>query len=87
MTTSSSTARRDAQASVISDRGASAPFGKYFLTFIRGVARRAADDRRLTGMPRRYLEDVGMVPAETPALPGFEGCDPRVGHIALVGCG
>ena len=40
--------------------------GQHILNLVGEAARRAADRGRYAALPRRYLDDVGMTPAELP---------------------
>jgi len=51
---------------------------QYILNFAAATARRAADRRRLVGLPRRYLDDAGITPADfDAALPGMHPSFPH----------
>ena len=41
--------------------------GQHFLNLVATAAQRAADRRRFSGLPRRYLDDVDMTPGELDA--------------------
>jgi len=58
--------------------------GQHILNHIAAAARRAADRSRIAGLPRRYLDDVGMTFADLDrALPGMDVHDPRNAPSAL----
>ena len=52
--------------------------GQHILTLIATVARRVEDRRRVAALPRRYLDDAGIVFSERDAgLPGMDPFFPR----------
>jgi hypothetical protein len=62
-----------------------AAIGQYILNLVGAAARRAADRRRFSGLPRRYLDDVDMTPAELEAaLAQLDSLDARQAPGALV---
>jgi hypothetical protein len=44
-----------------------ASHGKSFFSVLLDAARRAADYSRMQGLPRHYLDDAGLTPAEIDA--------------------
>ncbi len=59
--------------------------GQHFLTLIGDAGRRAEDQRRFAALPRRYLDDAGMTPADFPvSLRGLDAIAPRHVAIALI---
>jgi hypothetical protein len=60
-------------------------FGQHFLTLIGDAGRRADDQRRFAALPRRYLDDAGLTPADFPvSLRGLDAIAPRHAAIALI---
>ena len=74
-----------AQTSAISPLAGLVALGQHFLTRIGDSARRADDQRRFAALPRRYLDDAGMTPADFPvSLRGLDAIAPRHTAMALI---
>ena len=61
--------------------------GQHILNLLAAASRRWGEDRRLAALPRRYLDDAGIVRSNLDAaLPGMEPSFPRNAQNILTRC-
>jgi hypothetical protein len=61
--------------------------GQHILNLVAAAPRRLAEDRRLAGLPRRYLDDAGIALSNLDAgLPGMDPFFPRNARNILERC-